>query len=396
MTTPAKTTAYTKCEQCGFWHAPDEPHCANCGISFVKNYKMKIDYNALEKYRAISVGIGGGVGAIIGAGYLGLAHPLSIVSFFLFGSISAFLLGGLLFNSLFSNSENMFFKVSCFLLMGYFCFMFAFFGPILSKDIFGINDSSVHGEEFFSGGIAYNISILLAFIIGDTNGRKKCTRPILQYPEVIAQGLCQNEEVIKQRLDEIGQKEQKIRGMVQELNQQGDPQRNRVRFQTLDKGAAELSRQRDRYDEKLREIELIRWSNQLSPLLSHSPQLNEQQATERLNTLSEIQTKGQKLAQTWQQTPLADEETRCADRLNQALTTCDQLRQDLLDLKTALAVGDISAFNKEEQRASQTALELLDTFNALPDVGGFTAGFKKLEDEYFRLQSEDEVRQLTK
>ncbi|GAK52852.1 hypothetical protein U14_04109 [Candidatus Moduliflexus flocculans] len=78
------------------------------------------------------------------------------------------------------------------------------------------------------------------------------------------------------------------------------------------------------------------------------------------------------------------------------MTTCDQLRQDLLDLKTALAVGDISAFSKEEQRASQTALELLDTFNALPDVGGFTAGFKKLEDEYFRLQSEDEVRQLTK
>ena len=141
---------------------------------------------------------------------------------------------------------------------------------------------------------------------------------------------------------------------------------------------------------------MIRWSNQLSPLLSHSPQLNEQQATERLNTLSDIQTKGHKLAQKWKDDPLADEETRCADRLNQALATCDQLRQDLLDLKTALAVGDISAFNKEEQRASQTALELLDTFNALPDVGGFTAGFKKLEDEYFRLQSEDEVRQLTK
>ena len=205
----------------------------------------------------------------------------------------------------------------------------------------------------------------------------------------------QNEEVIKQRVSEIEEKEQTIYGVVQELKQQGDPQRNRVRFQTLDKGAAELSRQRDRYAGKLREIELIRWSNQLSPLLSHSSQLTEQQATERLNTLSNIQTQGRKLSQTWQQTPLADEETRCADRLNQALTTCDQLRQDLLDLKTALAVGDISAFDGE-QRSSEAALELLDLFNALPDVGGFTAGFKKLEDEYFRLQSEDEIRQLTK
>ena len=209
-------------------------------------------------------------------------------------------------------------------------------------------------------------------------------------------GLRSNEQLINKRLQEIKQKEQNIQKLTQDLNEQGDPQRNRRRFQALDKGLAELPHQRNRYFEKLREIELIRWSNQLSPLLSHSPNLTEQQTTERLEMLDKIRTQGQQLAQIWEEDPLADEETRCADRLNQALTTCDQLRQDLLDLKTALAVGDISAFNKEEQRASQTALELLDTFNALPDVGGFTAGFKKLEDEYFRLQSEDEVRQLTK
>ena len=332
MTTPAKTsTTYTQCEQCGFWHTPDEPHCANCGVSLVKEYEL-IYNQSLFQYGLLSLSLS------IGGAFTG--------------------------------------------------FSAAIYMPIIG---------SIIGWEIFP------ISMPLFLCMGICGGlavsvyeRKRSARRVLKPAKFVTAGLRQNEEVIKQRLGEIGQKEQKIRGVVQELKQQGDPQRNRVRFQALDKGAAELSRQRDRYTEKLREIELIRWSNQLSPLLSHSPQLNEQQATARLDMLGNIQTQGQQLAQTWKQTPLADEATRCAERLNQALTTCDQLRQDLLDLKTALAVGDISAFNKEEQRASQTALELLDTFNALPDVGGFTAGFKKLEDEYFRLQSEDEVRQLTK
>ena len=329
MTTPAKTATYTQCEQCGFWHTPAEPHCANCGVSFVEEYETVHD----------------NIGSVIASDYVvGL-----VVAGFVGGGIVGYLIV----------RHNLY-----------------------VDDVIGT----------IIGGI---VGSLAGSIFGFIISRQKATRRVRKLTFVVA-GLRQNEELIKQRLNEIRQNEQRIRALAQDLKRQGDPQRNHVRFQALEKGAAELSRQRDRYTGKLHEIELIRWSNQLSPLLSHSPQLNEQQTTERLNTLSNIQTQGQKLAQTWQQTPLADEETRCADRLNQALATCDQLRQDLLDLKTALAVGDISAFSKEEQRASQTALELLDTFNALPDVGGFTAGFKKLEDEYFRLQSEDDVRQLTK
>ena len=353
MTTPAKTAAYTQCEQCGFWHAPAEPHCANCGVSFVKEYETRYDDRL---GRAKEYGDkGGSVGTVVGVvGSFG-------------GIIGGFIIGGGIIGGIIGDR--------------------AIGGIVVFGVVVGIFAVGIGGP--FVGGI-------IGKRIGTIIGRKKAARRVLKPPKVVTSGLRQNEEQINKRLKEIGQKEQKIKTLRQELSQQGDPQRNRVRFKALDKGAAELSRQRDRYTGKLREIELIRWSNQLSPLLSYSPQLTEQQATNRLYTLSNIQTQGQKLAQIWKQTPLADEETRCAEHLNQALTTCDQLRQDLLDLKTALAVGDISAFSKEEQRASQTALELLDTFNALPDVGGFTAGFKKLEDEYLRLQSEDEVRQLTK
>ena len=356
MTTPAKTAAYTQCEQCGFWHTPDEPHCANCGVSFAKEYKTVYDEYVISKYRHKGIDI------------------LTLT----FGVISG-LVGFVLHFYKYSYEP-----IGVRILMGIVIGIFSgSFGAIIGVIIGGI------GDEFIGDFVGNTIGN----IIGHIKARRRVLKPSTK---IITAGLRQNEKQINQRLGEIGKKTKKIREVIQELKQQGNSQRNRLRFQTLDKGAAELSRQRDRYTGKLREIELIRWSNQLLPLLSHSPQLSEQQTTERLELLGDIQTQGQKLAQTWRQTPLADEETRCADRLNQALTTCDQLRQDLLDLKTALAVGDISAFSKEEQRASQTALELLDTFNALPDVGGFTAGFKKLEDEYFRLQSEDEVRQLTK
>ncbi|GAK52853.1 ABC-type Fe3+ transport system [Candidatus Moduliflexus flocculans] len=213
MTTPAKPTAYTKCEQCGFWHAPDEWPliCANCGTSLVKEYETVYDTKKIL--------------AAIG-------------------------------------------------LFGFFSFSF---GVLI-------------------GGFPGFIVAVMIIICGPLRFRPYAQRILKS--QRLAQGLRYNEEVIKQRLSEIGQKKQKIQGVIEELKQMGDSQRNRVRFQALDKGAAELSRQRDRYIGKLHEIELIRWSNQLSPLLSHSPQLTEQQATERLNTLSEIQTKGQKLAQT--------------------------------------------------------------------------------------------------
>ena len=354
MTTPAKTTTYTQCEQCGFWHAPAEPHCANCGVSFREEYET--EYHYVNRF-----------------GYSDKTFDIVFSLLFFAYMIFSFILGmsgGAYLDYLFGFKED--------------------FDDIGEAGFFTIVCSLVFPGIPF---IFHNITESIA----DNIREKKIARQVLkQSTEIVAKGLHYNEKLIKVRLGEIGRKEGKIYEMAQELKKQGESLRNTVRFETLKKGLSELSRQRDRYTEKLREIELIRWGNQLSPLLSHSPNLTEQQTTERLETLGKIRTQGQQLAQAWKQTPLVDEETRCAARLNQALNNCDQLRQDLLDLKTALAVGDISAFSKEEQRASQTALELLDTFNALPDVGGFTAGFKKLEDEYFRLQSEDEVRQMTK
>lgn len=71
MTTPAKTTAYTQCEQCGFWHTPDEPHCANCGVSLYKKYEMVYDKKVVGKYSDIGMYIGALVGFLVGIGVSG-------------------------------------------------------------------------------------------------------------------------------------------------------------------------------------------------------------------------------------------------------------------------------------------------------------------------------------
>ena len=139
---------------------------------------------------------------------------------------------------------------------------------------------------------------------------------------------------------------------------------------------------------------MIRWSNKLTPLLRQVSPLTQQQVEERLDLLNRLYDQGQNLAQNWEQSSLNNDKQIYLKRLKQALKSCEHLLQDLLDLKTALAVDHISAFG-EEQRISETTSGALEIFNALPDVGGFSEGFNKLENEYYRLQSEDEVKQLS-
>ena len=351
MTTSVKTTTYTQCEQCGFWHAPDEPHCANCGVSFLKEYETVINEELVQEFVQEYMDKFKGIGTVVGV---------------IVGSIIGIVSVG-----------------------------------IISKD-FNFGGAVGVGGGLVGAPFGFLVGLLSAKVIG----HKKAAKQVLKPAKIVAVGLLQNEKLINQRLNEIEKKDHDIQKLMQELKQQGNPERNRYRFQTLEKGLAELPRKRERYAEKLREIELIRWINQLSPFLSYSRQLTEQQVTERLELLNELQTQGQQLAQEWELALLTDN-SDCIERLRQALASCEQLRRNLfdlktalvedkLDLKTALVVGDISLIDKEEQSISEAALELQDMFNAMPDVGGFTAGFKKLEDEYFRLQSEDEVRQMTK
>jgi len=131
---------------------------------------------------------------------------------------------------------------------------------------------------------------------------------------------------------------------------------------------------------KLREIELIRLTSQIFTISVSYEFLGNKRIEQRLQLLDNAQQQGQQLLQTWTQSPLnVENEQSCVERLQQTLSLCAQLRQDLLALKTV---------TPKHISMSKAAQELLDTFNALPDVGGFTAGFKKLEDEYFRLQAE--------
>ena len=325
-TTAVTTTDYTQCE-CDFWNAAHDRHCANCGVSLVKEYeaickplspKKKMDY---ESYC-------GCIGAIIGVGI----------------------------------------------------------GAII-----GVSIGSVVGGLITSG-----ISVFIGGFIGERIAKDKAlTKRITIQVLKTVPGLRSNKATIKQHLQEIVKQKQTMIELIQELSEQDDASLNRVRLQAIKKALTELERKGERYAGKLREIELIRWSNQLSPLISRYTQIAYAEVNQRLQRLDNAQQQGRHLLQTWTQTLLTGEDgQRCVERLQQALSGCDQLRQDLLDMKTAAAIQGVSAFDQEQPAAPHPGLDALDVFNALPDVGLFTEGFKKLEEEYFRLQGEDEVNQL--
>ncbi len=87
---------------------------------------------------------------------------------------------------------------------------------------------------------------------------------------------------------------------------------------------------------------------------------------------------------------------RCISMLQKALETLEIVRQDLVAGHAALLTNNVSLFEKKSLAldVSHEALSQIDVFNTLPDVNTFSFGFKKLEDEYFRLKAEESIDDL--
>ena len=167
--------------------------------------------------------------------------------------------------------------------------------------------------------------------------------------------------------------------------------------------------QKHHYIVKRREIELIRWQNQLAQLVQSSRSIeNLEQCSYCLKNISRFQKEGNDLLNKWSaEIPVEEilrkkkfksieekfpESKEISDRLNASLATCEKIRQDLLAKRAALlAAQQASPLEAPKIEASfqRTAhLESINVFNILPDLGAFSAGFDELEREYFHLKAE--------
>ncbi len=206
--------------------------------------------------------------------------------------------------------------------------------------------------------------------------------------------LKKSENAIEERLGEIRTRETQIQGILQEIVQSTSPKQSQKILETLKNSLAALQIQWDRYTAKLWEIRLIRWYNTLKPLSEEMESLTYDMCDARVKGMTEAIKSGAEMLQTWKSDPnLTQIQQQCIIRLRKALNTGEQVRQDLLSYKAALAVQGVTPLDEQFQSTPTVlkSLEELDAFSILPDIGEFTTGLKALDAEYFRLQGEEEV-----
>lgn len=330
---------YKQCRQCGFWVTVQETYCPNCGIISPQRFLAippKPENSLYQKNNdqgSSVIFIGSSLGVILGA-------------------LSAWIIRGIL----------------------------------------GIEELVFYIAMTVGGGIAGFISSASILLV------KKMVhkyRAIKLMQRRSSSCLRQNEDVINQRLDEIQAKEDKIKALILSISQETRTERSQKILESLKNGMAVLHGQQELYNTKLWELDLVRWHNSLKPLINALNNLTHKKCEQLLESLTTIQQTGESLLQKWQTEQFAStsEGDNCVHRLQRALEACKQIREDIRAKQSALVLKGISPLEKEALTTtlSYEALEEVDLFNALPDVDMFSSGFKDLEEEYFRLQSEEEI-----
>ncbi len=211
--------------------------------------------------------------------------------------------------------------------------------------------------------------------------------------------LCRREDIIKERLADIATRERRLDETVRTVDAEHasiDPERLQKVRDALTSARGILGRQRERYHSMLWEIALVRWQNTLEPIAADWERITHEECAHRLRQLDIARDKGRAYLTEWQDVDLSDlpEAEQCVDRLRQALSTCDMLREELIIQQAALAVRGIAPMDESLHPglgANGDKFRNLDVFNARASIGEFSAAFSELESEYSRLRSEEEL-----
>ena len=206
------------------------------------------------------------------------------------------------------------------------------------------------------------------------------------------------EQTIQQRLEELTGRRLRLTEVRELIERESSAERRSVIMETLNRAETVLESQRKRYRLKLWELALVRWQNHLEPITGAWQARTYSEGDRSLEMVDSTREQGAAMLQEWEASDLAatHEGRVCIDRLREALDACDQLRQALLEQQAALAVQGISSLEETPSPIPELneALESIDLFSARAEIGEFFSDFDALEEEYHRLQGEEEVEQL--
>lgn len=153
-------------------------------------------------------------------------------------------------------------------------------------------------------------------------------------------------------------------------------------LETLRQALTTLQVQQDHYRAKFWEIALIRWINRLKPLLENWQSLTYEQCQSYLNMLTEMEANGKALLHEYKTLSRATKAEQASIALwERTLEKIQEMQQALQAKQIAVTVKGISRFDNEASIV----------FTDLADAWEFSASLQELEEEYFRLKSEEEI-----
>lgn len=251
---------------------------------------------------------------------------------------------------------------------------------------------------FLMNGMGVAVGVAVGVSLGVLLGADRDWAPA-ELPNIakrVVECLRNDEETIRQRLNDISVREQRLEETRKQVAEQGSDSKWQKARQMIDSAGGILAKQRDSYHAKLWEIALVRWQNALEPLAADWESLTHETCNQRVRQLERLQEQGNRYLSDWEGVDLTElpEARRCLERLRKALETCDQLREALIVEQARLAVRGIAPVEdalNAAQSTSGAALHALDVFNARAALGEFETAFDELEAEYNRLKSEDEL-----
>lgn len=377
--------AYKPCRNCEFWVAPQDKHCLNCGI-----FKPQSD----RKFKSFSnMVIGGCLGGILG-GVIGVGISASKGGI-LDGSLSGILkaIKGMVVGTSLGASVG------------------ASVGAGLDGQNSGIVGGCIGsalglGTGWFMGGdsgaiIGWFVGAIFGPIVGlSIHGGVDTVVSRVIFRHQPRFYLRRNEQIIRQRLEELKARERQIVAMQQRIEQEITGEQWQRVHEVLEKGAETLRLQSEHYRAKLWEISMLRWQNTLEPLVDEWDNLTYEECGRRLKALTATCQRGEITLQEWKQTDLATtpDGQSYIMRLQEVLTACEQLRQALLAQQALLAVKGITPLEETSQSIPKpsAALEQFELFHTRVTLGEFSSAFTELESEYIRLQNEEEIAQQVK
>ncbi|SRR6266540_1081352 len=194
-------------------------------------------------------------------------------------------------------------------------------------------------------------------------------------------------DTIKEHLHNLDVQEPKIRHRLQETPYE-------ISQRTLRLALKKIPDIRQKYQDKLCEIELIRWHNRAMRVYENSLNLSEAAYNARIEQSTRLREEGGKMLDRWEESYSSQMES--LERLGRALDMCRRFHRDLMILRDEVLAGQIINMEEELVRFEHSAdysekMAEIDAFILISDFDEFQQRLEldALNNELNRLLNEE-------